>query len=75
MGLSTQVANRDRQKASPYPFPLTPLLGTLNLVSAGIIAAVLGDFIYELLGEKMSVPSELIVVSIDSDMCVLYVGC
>lgn len=63
MGLSTQVAQRDRQSASLYPFPLTPILGLLNFASASIVLGVLADFVHELRGDSMSVPSELILVS------------
>lgn len=66
MGLPTQIAARNRQTASLYPYPLTPLLGGLNLVSTSITAVILGDFILELLDGKMSVPAELAVVSLAS---------
>lgn len=63
MVLSTQVANKDRQSASLYPFPLTPILGFVNFASASIVFGILVDFVYELRGGKMAVPFELIVVS------------
>jgi cytochrome b len=62
MGLSTQVSNKDRQAASHYPFPLTPILGVLSFISASVVTGVLAYFIHYLRMDHMSAPNELIFV-------------
>ena len=62
MTISTQVAGKDRQTASGYPYPLTLLLGVLNVVSAGVVIGVLSYFVYHLRMDNHSIPGEFIYV-------------
>lgn len=71
MPLITQVADKDRQRASLYPYPVTPVLGAANFVSAGVVMGILAYFVHYLRMDDMSAPTELIFVSTNmSDLTV-----
>lgn len=63
MPLITQVADKDRQRASLYPYPVTPILGAANVVSGAIVLGILAYFVHYLRMDNMSAPTELIFVS------------
>ncbi|KAJ9640735.1 hypothetical protein H2204_003024 [Knufia peltigerae] len=78
MPLITQVADKDRQRASLYPYPVTPVLGAANFVSAGVVMGILAYFVHYLRMDDMSAPTELIFVSTnmsDLTVSVLVVSC
>ncbi|KAL6247321.1 hypothetical protein RBB50_005667 [Rhinocladiella similis] len=62
MPLITQVADKDRQRASLYPYPVTPILGAANVVSGAIVLGILAYFVHYLRMDNMSAPTELIFV-------------
>ncbi|KAK5451634.1 hypothetical protein LTS15_007894 [Exophiala xenobiotica] len=62
MPLITQVSDRDRQGASLYPYPATPILGVANFVSGAIVAGILAYFVHYLRMDDMSAPTELVFV-------------
>ncbi|KIW14496.1 hypothetical protein PV08_07280 [Exophiala spinifera] len=62
MPLITQVADKDRQRASLYPYPVTPILGAANFISGAVVVGILAYFVHYLRMDNMSAPSELIFV-------------
>jgi hypothetical protein len=62
MPLITQVADKDRQRASLYPYPMTPLLGAANFISTSIVVGILAYFIHSLRMDNVFAPKELIYV-------------